>query len=472
MQRVNDTKPNSSETYSLASAWLRLRGHGAAMPGLDMLPHISVNVANVETLASPAAFRTTLIEHIAQARQRILISALYLQDDDGGREVLTALYSAKKQCPQLTVAVFVDWHRAQRGLIGKARSAGNAAFYQEMAQRLGPGVDVYGVPVQGRELWGVMHLKGFVIDDKVLYSGASLNDVYLHRHQRYRLDRYHLIHSRSLADSMASLLSGFFASSAAVHPLDTGDTPKTQVIRSAIIRFRRALAKSRYLFDGTTMQAGQVGITPLIGIGTRDNELNRCIVQLIQRAQQQLVLLTPYFNLPGPIRRAVDAKIKTGCVVTIVVGDKSANDFYIPPTEAFKAIGTLPYLYEANLRRFCKAHQKAIDAGRLNVQLWRHDDNTFHLKGLFVDDDYCLLTGNNLNPRAWRLDLENGLLIHDPQKLMLAQNRSELEHILKHTQRLATHLALDAVETYPAPVQRLLKRLARVRADRLVNQML
>ena len=159
-------------------------------------------------------------------------------------------------------------------------------------------------------------------------------------------------------------------------------------------------------------------------------------------------------------------------MVTIVVGDKSANDFYIPPTEAFKAIGTLPYLYEANLRRFCKAHQKAIDAGRLNVQLWRHDDNTFHLKGLFVDDDYCLLTGNNLNPRAWRLDLENGLLIHDPQKLMLAQNRSELEHILKHTQRLATHLALDAVETYPAPVQRLLKRLARVRADRLVNQML
>ena len=139
MQRVNDTKPNPSETYSLASAWLRLRGHGAAMPGLDMLPHISVNVANVETLASPAAFRSTLIEHIAQARQRILISALYLQDDDGGREVLTALYSAKKQCPQLTVAVFVDWHRAQRGLIGKARSAGNAAFYQEMAQRLGPG---------------------------------------------------------------------------------------------------------------------------------------------------------------------------------------------------------------------------------------------------------------------------------------------------------------------------------------------
>ena len=86
-----------------------------------------------------------------------------------------------------------------------------------------------------------------IIDDKVLYSGASLNDVYLQRHQRYRLDRYHLIQSRTLADSMATVLTGFFRSSAAVHPLDTGDTPKTPAIRSAIIRFRRALGKARHI---------------------------------------------------------------------------------------------------------------------------------------------------------------------------------------------------------------------------------
>ena len=55
---------------------------------------------------------------------------------------------------------------------------------------------------------------------------------------------------------------------------------------------------------------------------------------------------------------------------------------------------------------------------------------------------------------------------------MLAQNRAELESIMAHTKRLKTHLALDAIETYPLPVQRLIKRLARVRADRLVNQML
>ena len=106
------------------------------------------------------------------------------------------------------------------------------------------------------------------------------------------------------------------------------------------------------------------------------------------------------------------------------------------------------------------------------MHLWRHDDNTFHLKGLLSDERHALLTGNNINPRAWRLDLENGLLINDPHKLLISQHRTELERILAHTQRLASHEALEPIEAYPEPVQRLIKRLASVRADRLVNQML
>jgi CDP-diacylglycerol--serine O-phosphatidyltransferase len=469
---VEYTRTQLPRTSRFASAWRRWRGRARGRLQLEGRPCLAVSAEHFRTLAGPREFRETLLAQIAQARRRILLPALYLQDDDAGREVLGALYAARKARPQVEIAVFVDWHRAQRGLIGKSKSAGNAALYQEMAQRCGPGVDVYGVPVQQREFMGVMHLKGFIIDDCVLYSGASLNDVYLQRHERYRLDRYHLICHRPLADSMASLLTGLVRGSAAVHPLDTGTAPKTLAIRNAIVRFRRALAKARYHFSGATIKPGEIGITPLLGIGARDNELNETILQLILRAKQRLVLFTPYFNLPGPIRRAVDAQIAAGSRVTIVLGDKTANDFYIPTDQPFKTIGALPYLYEANLRRFCRTHQRAIDAGLLDVHLWRHDDNSFHLKGLLVDDDYALLTGNNINPRAWRLDLENGLLIHDPQKLLLPQHLAELATIMAHTRRLHDHQALDAVDTYPPPVQRLIKRLARVRADRLVNQVL
>ncbi len=469
---MENTQAQLSKTNGFISAWQRWRERANGKPSLARLNCLPIGAERISVLSSPETFRTTLLAMIAQARQRILMTTLYLQDDEAGQEVLSALYAAKKAQPQLEVAVFVDWHRAQRGLIGKARSAGNAALYREMAQRLGPGVEIYGVPIQRRELLGVMHLKGFIIDDCVLYSGASLNNVYLQRNHRYRLDRYHLLQNRPLADSMAGLLTDVLRNGPSVYSLNTAKAPKTVAIQKAIVKFRRELAKTHYRFGETPLKHGEVGVTPLIGLGVRDNELNAAILQLIQHAEQRLVLFTPYFNLPGPVRKSLDIKIKAGCQVTIVLGDKTANDFYIPPNEPFKAIGALPYLYEANLRRFCRTHQRAIDAGTLNVHIWRDGDNSFHLKGLLVDEHYALLTGNNFNPRAWRLDLENGLLIHDPHKLLLDRHLAELDQILAYTQRLRHHKALDAMDTYPIPVQRLIKRLARVRADRLVNQVL
>ena len=469
MEKTSSPPPKTS---ALANTWRRLRGGPDRRPPLEDLPCIPVTADRVATLPGPAAFRETLLELVARARERILVATLYLQDDDAGREVLSALYAAKAARPELEIAVFVDWHRAQRGLIGGARSAGNATLYREMAHRLGAGVPVYGVPVQTREMMGVMHLKGFILDDTVLYSGASLNDVYLHRHQRYRLDRYHVVRDRHLADSLAGLLLHVVRPSPAVHALDTGAAPRTASLRTPIIRLRRVLAKTHYHMAEGTVRSGEVGITPLLGIGARDNELNAVVLDLIRRARDHLILFTPYFNLPGPVRRAVDAKIKERCRVTIVLGDKVANDFYIPPEEPFKTIGVLPYLYEGNLRRFCRTHQRAIDQALLDVHLWRHGEHTFHLKGLMVDEDYALLTGNNINPRAWRMDLENGLLIHDPHRLLAKQHREELNRVLAHTQRLDHYRSLETVEAYPAPVKRLLKRLARARIDRLVNQVL
>lgn len=463
------TAPRKSS--ALARTLRRLRGRSEPLPDADDLPCVPVAAERVLALASPVAFRETLLELIAAARERILIATLYLQDDDAGREVLSALHAAKAARPDLEVAVFVDWHRAQRGLLGAGKSAGNAAMYREMALRRGPGVPVFGVPVQTREMMGVMHLKGFVLDDTILYSGASLNDVYLQRHDRYRLDRYHVLKDRQLADSLAGLL-GEIRGSPAVHRLDTGIVPKTASLRAPILAFRRALASARYALAGGAIRTGEVGITPLVGLGGRNNELNDAVLKLINRATERLVLYTPYFNLPGAVRKALDAKLREGCRVTLVVGDKVANDFYIPPDKPFQAIGALPYHYECNLRRFCRARQRAIDRGLLDVRLWRHDDHTFHLKGLLVDGSHALLTGSNINPRAWRMDLENGLLIRDPQGLLRAQHDAELAAILAHTRRLDHSRSLERIEDYPAPVRRLLKRLARTRLDRLMNQVL
>ncbi|MEO7073056.1 MAG: CDP-diacylglycerol--serine O-phosphatidyltransferase [Rhodanobacter sp.] len=436
------------------------------------LPSFAVPAAAIEWVPDPAAFRLALLREIAAATRRIVIVALYLQDDDGGREVLQALYAAKAQRPQLQVSVFVDWHRAQRGLIGKQRSAGNAGMYRELAAQFGPGVDIFGVPVQNRELFGVLHLKGFVFDDTVLYSGASLNDVYLARHGRYRLDRYHLVRSAALAAAMAAFARDHLQASPAVRLLNASEVPTTRALAGAIRALRQDLHQARYPVPLAVAGAGEVAISPLVGFGRTDNALDAALLAVLRGARRRVILLTPYFNLPRPVRAVLGQLLRRGCTIDIMVGDKTANDFYIAPGEPFKTIGLLPYLYENNLRRFARTRARQIAAGQLNIHLWRDGDNTYHLKGLFVDDELAVLTGHNLNPRAWSLDLENALLIRDPAHLLLASHEAEWAALRQHATRLSDYRALESPRHYPLQVRKLLKRLNRTRLDRLVNRLL
>jgi CDP-diacylglycerol--serine O-phosphatidyltransferase len=448
---------------------LPFRRAAPVLPG--ELPAFAVPAAAITTLADASAFRQTLLGLIAAATRRIVIVTLYLQDDDGGREVLDALYAAKARRPELQVSVFVDWHRAQRGLIGKQKSEGNAGMYRKYAARLGPGVEICGVPVQNRELFGVLHLKGFVIDDAVLYSGASLNDVYLARHQRYRLDRYHLLRHAPLADSMAAFVQHELAGSAAVRRLDVPGVPRTRSLQPQIRLLREQLQRAHYEVPAAEPGPGEVAVTPLLGFG-RDNQLDAVLLSLLRGARQRVILLTPYFNLPRPVRAVLGQLLRRGCRVDIMVGDKTANDFYIPPEQPFRTIGLLPYLYENNLRRFARTHRARLEAGQLKLHLWRDGDNSYHLKGLFVDDDVAVLTGHNLNPRAWSLDLENGLLLRDPARRLHAQHEAEWAALRGHATQLADYRALQSPRQYPPEVRRLLRRLNRTQLARLVNRLL
>lgn len=439
---------------------------------LSDLAGFAVPAASIAVLPDPETFRHRLLDMIASARHRIVIVALYLQDDDGGREIMDALYAAHARQPKLRISLFVDWHRAQRGLIGKTKSDGNAGMYRDYAQRHGPGVDIYGVPVQSRELFGVLHLKGIVIDDAVLYSGASFNDVYLNCHGRYRLDRYHCLRHSGLADAFVNFAQQHLAASLAVRRLNDPAALRSRNVPSTIRGFRESLRHASYEAPSDKRDAGQVLVTPLLGFGRADNALNAVLLALLREARESVVLLTPYFNLPRPMRVVIGQLLRRGCRVDIMVGDKTANDFFTPPDQPSTSIGLLPYLYENNLRRFAHTHRPHIASGQLNLWLWRDGDNSYHLKGLFVDDDVSVLTGHNLNPRAWGLDLENGLLLRDPERLLATRNAAEWAALKRHATRLADYHSLDSPRDYPAQVRKKMKQLTRTRIDRLVNRFL
>lgn len=431
---------------------------------------IQIPADSFSIISSANAYKTALLNNIAMAKRRIYITALYFEDDNAGREIFSALIAQKQRYPDLVIKLFVDFHRAQRGLIGDKTSLGNRAFYQSMTEQYGDLIEVYGVAVKRKELFGVLHLKGMIFDDTVLYSGASVNNVYCHQLEHYRADRYHVIENQNLADSMTGFLDTVFVDSNIAPRIDCIETPNKRELLSRIHALKRFLNNCYYSTHAT--EQGEVSITPVLGFGRRNNQLNNTIGELISQSQQCVVLFTPYFNLPSPILNQVKKALARGVKVTIVIGDKTASDFYIPPTKPFSTIGVIPYIYEQMLRKFIQRKQVFIEQGLLTVRVWKHDSNSFHVKGIMVDNCSHLLTGSNLNPRAWRLDLENGLLLQDPKKLLWPQFEQEINAILQHTRKLESAVTIDATSDYPRKVRRILRRLRVAQIDRFLKRLL
>ncbi|MDR9827832.1 CDP-diacylglycerol--serine O-phosphatidyltransferase [Vibrio sp. FNV 38] len=439
---------------------------------LSQLPTLALEPEHFDVLYSAKAFKAKLLEAIASATTRIYLVALYLEDDEAGRDIMDALYAAKQRDPELDIKVCVDWHRAQRGLIGADSSEGNAQMYKQYANDHEHKIPVYGIPVRGREVFGVLHLKGYIIDNEVIYSGASLNNIYLHQEERYRYDRYHVIHQPQLADSMATFVQETMIDHPAVNDLTCSNKPQTKEIKSDIRQFRSTLTRAEYQFKPQAVGASQVAITPIVGLGNKRNKLNKTITQLIAAAKDEVFICTPYFNFPRSVAKEVKRALKRGVHVTIVVGDKTANDFFISPEEEFKTIGGVPYLYEMNLRRFAKVNESHIASRKLSIRLWKHESNSYHLKGMWIDKRYMLITGNNINPRAWKLDLENAILIQDDYHHLNDKFELEREKILEHTQLVCTYKQVEKLENYPESAQRLIRKIKRMKADGLLKQLL
>jgi len=104
--------------------------------------------------------------------------------------------------------------------------------------------------------------------------------------------------------------------------------------------------------------------------------------------------------------------------------------------------------------------------------LWKDNGNSFHLKGLRVDDRYHLITGSNLNPRAWALDLENGLLVDDASQQFLQTTDDELLGILVNTTKITHFSDIESVSDYPEKPQKLLKKIRVAQIDRVLKRFL
>ncbi|TON22107.1 phosphatidylserine synthase, partial [Vibrio parahaemolyticus] len=77
-----------------------------------------------------------------------------------------------------------------------------------------------------------------IFDDTVIYSGASINNVYLHKLDKYRYDRYHIIQNSELATTMKQFIVDDLLQSEAIQRLDIKDRVRCAEIKNCIRQFR------------------------------------------------------------------------------------------------------------------------------------------------------------------------------------------------------------------------------------------
>ncbi len=438
---------------------------------LAALPRTAIDASAVQVFCHATEYKERVLNLIATARQRIVLTALYLQADEAGEQILRALYQAKQQNPALDVRVYVDFHRARRGLIGQSGGRTNADFYRSIAAEYKEQILIYGVPVKKRELFGVLHLKGFVFDDSLFYSGASLNNIYLAEQQRYRADRYLQIDNKALADAFVAGHQEALGNLEVVQSLLSPEQDIAQAYKTAHRSWLKHARSCRYPLKAQS-QPGALNASLLMGMGRLNNQLNQSLLALLSMAEREVLIYTPYFNPPPVLAKALRKCLKRGVKLCIVVGDKTANDFYIPPGQKFSRIGGLPYLYETILRKFLKNNQKFIDAGLLDVRLWRHEDNSYHLKGVSVDGIRHLFTGHNLNPRAFALDFENGILVEDELGQLQPQLQQEQQIILANTTAIGHFSQIEMMRDYPEQVKKLLSKIKGVGVDLVLKRLI
>ncbi|WP_257982743.1 CDP-diacylglycerol--serine O-phosphatidyltransferase, partial [Shewanella sp. GutDb-MelDb] len=289
---------------------------------LSKLGGIPLQSDSLQWLLTPKALKKELLKRIENATHSVYIAALYLEDDEAGREVLQALMDAKQNNPALDIKVLVDFHRARRGLIGHKGDSGNYLMYRKVIEAAEHPIEILGVPVKSREFMGVLHLKGFIVDDAVIFSGASINNIYLHQEEKYRFDRYHVIESAELARSMRDMIQTYLVDDVAVSSLTQPKALEHLPTKTEVSSLKHRLSKAEYTFNSTKIGSR---VTPLVGLGRKKNILNKVIVALVEESADALFICTPYFNPPYILVRALAKHLRQGKKIDIVVGDKTAN---------------------------------------------------------------------------------------------------------------------------------------------------
>ncbi|VDO34631.1 unnamed protein product [Onchocerca flexuosa] len=180
--------------------------------GFDWLlknaPYVEVDPEKIKIIETPTDFYEKLLHLIRNAKERIVISTLYLGNGSYEEALVDELKRALDMNSNLKMNILLDCLRCTRGGVENSsvlllkRLVPRASVYLFHTPSL-RGLKKMVLPERVNEVIGLQHMKLLLFDNHIIFTGANLSSIYFTN----RVDRYILIeHCPQLADFVDSLV--------------------------------------------------------------------------------------------------------------------------------------------------------------------------------------------------------------------------------------------------------------------------
>jgi putative cardiolipin synthase len=296
-----------------------------------------------------------------------------------------------------------------------------------------------------------MHNKVLVVDNRAaIVGGRNLADEYFGRHDADNFRDMEVLCAGPLTPEISQCFDDYWNSPWSF-PVARILTPPPQVRDLAHLRFRWSegaetrpqenadtrLARWLHVVDMAVGGAGallfdQVARTDPAHREERPDQLAKALLEWIDRAEQEIVLVSAYLIPTPELEAAVERAEKRGVKVRILTNSLQSNNH----TSAHSAYrhhmhrlvdhGADVHEVRARAKDRARYMQMPVDAKTLGL----------HAKLLLIDQQYTFIGSANLDPRSLRLNTEIGLMITSPE---LNRQMRELLGIDFHS-RNAWHL--------------------------------
>lgn len=383
---------------------------------------------NIKILHTPTQFNDTMCQLAENAKTRIGLATLYIDNSEKAQKLINACETAVSKNPNLTCHFLGDYPRGCRG--NDSTRAVCLPLKKNFPRQTR--ISLYHTPyLRGwwkrilpkklDEVIGVQHSKLYLFDNDVIMSGANLSHIYFTNRQ----DRYiHFKNQPELVDFLFKIFKAIQKLSVEIdennqeyfNSLDPLNSDlklwkqQAQELFNPILNYRSKLQNltGNDILIFPTLQAAQLGIQ-------HDSKIMMRLLNEGAFGNAPLFISTAYFNMEEKMKQSLMGSKNS--FVSMLIANEKANGFY----KARFPLGLVPEIYKFLTVQFHNLLEKSKMSSIFHLVEYHRQNWTFHGKGLWYfkenpkdhsENIACTIIGSsNYGLRSINRDTEVQLLV-------------------------------------------------------------